>query len=63
MAHSDFGPAFEPLFRNMLVARCGLPEQEAQTCGLCVVNYWAPIDRPAYKDPPEWPAQMCLRAG
>lgn len=51
LAHTDYGPEFEPLFRKMLVERMGLPEEEARSCGLCVVNLWAPIERPAYKDP------------
>lgn len=51
IAHSDYGPEFEPLFRRMLVARYGVPEDEAQRCGICAANLWAPIDRPAYKDP------------
>lgn len=51
VAHSDYGPDFEPLFRRALVASCGVPEEEASTCGICVANLWAPIERPAYKDP------------
>lgn len=50
-AHSDFGPAFEPIFRRMLTTRFGVPEREAQECGLCALNLWAPFDHPAYKDP------------
>ena len=26
LAHTDFGPDFEPLFRQMLVHRCQVPE-------------------------------------
>lgn len=51
VAHSDYGPYFEPLMRRTLVARYGMPEEEANSCGLCIVNMWAPIDRPAFKDP------------
>lgn len=50
-AHSDYGPEYEPLFRRLLVGRFGFSEEEAQNCGLCCANYWAPIERPAYRDP------------
>ena len=50
-AHSDYGPEYEPLFRRLLAARYGFSKEEAQSCGLCVAGYWAPIDRPAYRDP------------
>ena len=50
-AHSDYGPEFEPLFRRLLAARYGLPEEEATSCGICCAGFWAPIERPAYKDP------------
>ena len=50
-AHSDYGPEFEPLFRRVLTGRYGFSKAEAESCGLCVAGYWAPFDRPAYKDP------------
>ncbi len=50
-AHSDYGPEYEPLFRRLLAARYGFTKQEADSCGICFAGYWAPIDRPAYKDP------------
>lgn len=56
-AHSDFGPDFEPIFRRMLTTRHAVPEEEAQHCGLCAMNLWAPFDRVAYKDP------LCLLVG
>lgn len=49
--HSDFGPGYEPFFRRMLVHRYGVPEEQAQRCGLAVANLWAPLDHPAYRDP------------
>lgn len=51
LAHSDYGPGFEPLFRKMLAGRYGVPEEEAGNCGILVLGYWAPIEQPAYKDP------------
>lgn len=50
-AHSDYGPESEPQLRRILFNRYGLTEAEAQTCELCCVGFWAPIDRPAYQDP------------
>ena len=50
-AHSDYGPEFEPLFRRLLAARYGLPGEEATSCGICCAGFWAPIERPAFKDP------------
>ncbi|MGI9615490.1 MAG: CmcJ/NvfI family oxidoreductase, partial [Acidimicrobiales bacterium] len=50
-AHSDYGPEYESQFRTVLTHRFGVPEQEARTCGLCCVGFWAPIERPAYQDP------------
>lgn len=50
-AHSDYGPEFEPQFRRILAHRYGLSEDEARSCELCCVGFWAPIDRPAYQDP------------
>lgn len=50
-AHSDYGPEFEPLFRRLLSDRYGFSKNEASHCGLCLAGFWAPIDRPAYKDP------------
>ena len=50
-AHSDFGPLDEPLFRSWLQARHGVPEAEANSCGMCVLGFWVPIQHPAYKDP------------
>lgn len=50
-AHSDYGPEYEPQLRRVLAHRFGVPDEEAETCGLCLVGLWAPIDRPAYQDP------------
>lgn len=50
-AHSDYGPDYESQFRTVLAHRFGVPEDEARTCGLCCVGFWAPIERPAYQDP------------
>ncbi len=50
-AHSDYGPDYETQFRTVLTHRFEVPEDEAQNCGLCLVGFWAPIDRPAYQDP------------
>lgn len=49
--HSDYGPENEAQCRRMLTARCGVPQDEAQSCGLCLVNLWCPVERPAYKFP------------
>ncbi len=49
--HSDYGPEFEGPLRGMLHARWGLDRETAAGCGLAVVGFWAPIDRPAYRDP------------
>lgn len=49
--HSDYGFEFEKQFRTVLTARYGVPEAEAQSCGLCVANMWAPVERPAFKNP------------
>lgn len=35
----------------MLTGRYGVPEAEAQSCGLCLVNMWVPVEQNAYKDP------------
>jgi hypothetical protein len=50
-AHSDYGPEYEDPFRRMLTHRFGVPEDEAGSCGLCIMGFWAPIERPAFKDP------------
>ena len=50
-AHSDYGPEYETQIRRVLAHRFDVPEDEAQTRGLCCVGFWAPIDRPAYLDP------------
>lgn len=50
-AHSDYGPDHAPLFKQMLKARFGVPEAEAERSHVCILNLWAPVDRPAYKDP------------
>ncbi|MGI9613260.1 MAG: CmcJ/NvfI family oxidoreductase [Acidimicrobiales bacterium] len=50
-AHSDYGPDYAAQFRTVLTHRFGVPEHEARTCGLCCVGFWAPIERPAYRDP------------
>jgi len=49
--HSDYGPDNEAQFRKVMVGRYGVDEEEAQTCGLCLVNLWAPVNRTAYKNP------------
>lgn len=49
--HSDYGPEYEAQFRNVLEHRYGVPHEEAQTCGLVVMNMWCPVERPAYKFP------------
>lgn len=49
--HLDFGPNFEPLWRKLLVHRYKVPLEEAESCGLCLVHTWHPIDRPAYQNP------------
>jgi hypothetical protein len=49
--HSDYGPDFERQLRTVLTARYGVLPHEAQTCGLCLVNMWAPVQRPAYQNP------------
>lgn len=51
VAHSDYGPAFEKQFRLLLEKRYKVPQEEAQSCGVCLANLWRPIERPAYKDP------------
>lgn len=51
IAHSDYGPGFEPLLRTMLENRYGVPAEEAATCGICVLGFWTPIERTAFKDP------------
>jgi len=28
-----------------------MEEDEAMACGLCLVNFWAPVNRPAFKNP------------
>jgi len=50
-AHSDYGPEFESMFRELLHARYGISSEYANRCGLSTVGFWAPIDRPAFKDP------------
>lgn len=50
-AHSDYGPDYEDQFRSVLEHRFGVPPDEASGCGLCLVGFWAPIERPAYRDP------------
>lgn len=49
-AHTDVGPDNVPSWRRMLVKR-GVPEEEAETCDLCMFNVWHPVDRPAFRDP------------
>ena len=49
--HSDYGPDFEPQFRTVLEKRYGMSHEEAQTCGLCLVNLWCPVNRPAFRNP------------
>ena len=50
-AHSDYGPEFEPHLRRLIASRGWLAEGEARTRDICCVGFWAPIDRPAYRDP------------
>jgi hypothetical protein len=50
-AHTDYGPENEEQFRTVLEHRYGLPHAEAQSCGVCLVNMWCPVERPAYKNP------------
>lgn len=57
IAHTDFGPEFEPLFRRTLVQRWKVPLAEAESCGMMVLGYWAPVENPAYKRP------LCLLDG
>ena len=33
------------------MGRFGVAEEEAMTCGLCLVNLWAPVNRTAFKNP------------
>ena len=33
------------------MGRYGFSAEEALTCGLCLVNLWAPVNRTAYKNP------------
>ena len=49
--HSDYGPEFERQVRTILVHRYQMEEEEARTCGLMMVNMWAPVQRPAYDHP------------
>ena len=49
--HSDYGPDNEAQFRQVLQWRFGLQAHEAEACGLCLVNLWAPVNRTAYKNP------------
>lgn len=50
-SHADYGPDYEEQVRTVLATRYGLPEAEARACGLCLVNMWAPVERPAYRNP------------
>jgi len=50
-SHADYGPSFERQIRAVLVARYGVPEEEARTCGICLANMWAPVLNPAYRMP------------
>jgi len=50
-AHSDYGPDYEAQFRDVLAHRFDVPDAEAESCGLCCVGFWAPINHPAYQDP------------
>ena len=49
--HADYGPDNEAQFRQVLMGRFGVAEEEAMTCGLCLVNLWAPVNRTAFKNP------------
>ena len=35
----------------MLIHRYGVEETYARTCGVCCLNFWVPIERPAYDVP------------
>lgn len=61
--HSDYGPEFEAPLRRVLRARCGLDARTAGECGLAVLGFWAPIDRPAYRDPLALLDHASLEAG
>ena len=50
-AHADYGPENEEQFRTVLEHRYGMSHEEAQSCGICLVNMWCPVERPAYKNP------------
>uniref|UniRef100_A0A7S1L6T4 Uncharacterized protein n=1 Tax=Alexandrium catenella TaxID=2925 RepID=A0A7S1L6T4_ALECA len=50
-SHADYGPEYEEQLRRVLASRYGLPEREAGSCGLCLVNLWAPVGNPAYRNP------------
>uniref|UniRef100_A0A7S2IKS1 Uncharacterized protein n=1 Tax=Alexandrium andersonii TaxID=327968 RepID=A0A7S2IKS1_9DINO len=50
-SHADYGPEYEDHVRTVLTTRYGLPEEEARTCGLCLVNLWAPVENPAFRKP------------
>ena len=50
-AHTDYGPENEGQFRVVLEHRYGMSHEYAQECGICLVNLWCPVERPAYKNP------------
>ena len=41
----------EGQFRVVLEHRYGMSHEYAQECGICLVNLWCPVERPAYKNP------------
>merc|ERR1719456_1349322 len=49
-AHTDAGPDSVGMWRRLLVER-GVPEEEAMSCHICMVNIWHPVDNAAYQDP------------
>lgn len=49
--HADFGANAVPMFRQELVSRFGVAEEEAANCDLCLLNVWIPWGNPAFKDP------------
>ena len=49
--HAAAGASFLEIDGISVPARFSTAEEEAATCGLCLVNLWAPVQWPAYRDP------------
>jgi len=49
--HTDYGPAFEQQLRTVLVRRFGVARAEATSCGIVLMNLWAPVCNPAFRHP------------